>query len=884
MANKQDLQLEYSFFNLLKDYYEQNKKRVKRNYTELTRKFLNYNDKSINSDAFLRKPQFEALEIYVFIKEFFNNQQVSAIFEDYMNKRNCFEEGSFYEERTTQGGQMTFMRAGAEQNKALFKEMKKVSEIYPNYIYALTMGLGKTVLMATCIFYEFLVANKNPKNPSFCHNALVFAPDKTVLESLREIITLDKTLVVPPEYARVLDANIKVHFLEDTGTTLNTLDDSDFNIIISNTQKIIVKKKHKEDSSGTRLFNMSNTTESSSIIDNALAELYGDDDLKPDDLIFNQRYKKLSRLKQIGIYVDEAHHLFGKELEKDLRKGGDTSLRSTINLLATELKRNGTSVVACYNYTGTPYVNNKILPEVVYTYGLRESINNSYLKDIELIRGVENVKSTEFLKSSIQDFWNAYSGKTYEDLPAKIAVFGAKVEEVTDEIKPAVEKICDELGIPRDTILVNVGDTTITKSEDIRDFNNLDVVGTAGSQKRILLLVNKGREGWNCRSLFSVAMYRSPKSKVFVLQATMRCLRQITTEQQRAMVFLSKDNLDILEDELAQNFNMTIDDLSNTKESNRKPYEVRVMPPPRYITIKTIRHEYSLNEIEYLEPISFGLDELSYEKYEAIAHEKRGLGINSSIKKRNIDEIRDNIKYSQYMLIAEIAKYLNKNCTLISKILAECTEGVELVLEKVNLYNDILFDIIVPRIFNSLYEVNCSKKTDERKVLLLREPKDKEYYTFRALPELVIRRDDDEMIRYKERSFHADTYCFDSKPEKECFYQYIQDTTRVKNVFFTGMFTAHQGDLCIPYYDPETKRMRNYYPDFLAEMEDGKIQLIEVKGDNKIDDIVVKAKQSAAQEIASESKMEYIMYAGSSIMNSNILENELTNKLNNLSL
>jgi len=236
------------------------------------------------------------------------------------------------------------------------------------------------------------------------------------------------------------------------------------------------------------------------------------------------------------------------------------------------------------------------------------------------------------------------------------------------------------------------------------------------------------------------------------------------------------------------------------------------------------------------------------------------------------------------MLIAEIAKYLNKNCTLISKILAECTEGVELVLEKVNLYNDILFDIIVPRIFNSLYEVNCSKKTDERKVLLLREPKDKEYYTFRALPELVIRRDDDEMIRYKERSFHADTYCFDSKPEKECFYQYIQDTTRVKNVFFTGMFTAHQGDLCIPYYDPETKRMRNYYPDFLAEMEDGKIQLIEVKGDNKIDDIVVKAKQSAAQEIASESKMEYIMYAGSSIMNSNILENELTNKLNNLSL
>ena len=33
--------------------------------------------------------------------------------------------------------------------------------------------------------------------------ALVFAPDKTVLESLREIMTFDKTKVVPPEYANV---------------------------------------------------------------------------------------------------------------------------------------------------------------------------------------------------------------------------------------------------------------------------------------------------------------------------------------------------------------------------------------------------------------------------------------------------------------------------------------------------------------------------------------------------------------------------------------------------------------------------------------------------------------------------------------------------------
>lgn len=167
MAKQQQLDITYAFFNILQDYYMYNKNIVKRRYTDLSRKFLNYNDKSINPDAFLRRPQFEALEMYVFIKEFFSNRQVSSIFEDYMEQRDCFAETSFYVHPDNKGGQLTLMNMHAEQNKVLFKEMKKVSEAYPNYIYALTMGLGKTVLMATCIFYEFLVANKNPKDKRF---------------------------------------------------------------------------------------------------------------------------------------------------------------------------------------------------------------------------------------------------------------------------------------------------------------------------------------------------------------------------------------------------------------------------------------------------------------------------------------------------------------------------------------------------------------------------------------------------------------------------------------------------------------------------------------------------------------------------------------------
>ena len=67
-------------------------------------------------------------------------------------------------------------------------------------------------------------------------------------------------------------------------------------------------------------------------------------------------------------------------------------------------------------------------------------------------------------------------------------------------------------------------------------------------------------------------------------------------------------------------------------------------------------------------------------------------------------------------------------------------------------------------------------------------------------------------------------------------------------------------------------RIRQYYPDFLAKMTDGSYQLIEVKGDNKINDIVVKAKEAAATEMAVASGITYKMYAGSEIMNSYILD------------
>ena len=852
---------QFAFHEQLKFFYTSNRGKIRSRYNDLTKKFLAYNDREENPSAFLRLPQFEALEMYVFIKEFMDNKQVYELFDLWRKREGDFADASYYS--VNKAGQIRLGDDITEaQTNTLFKQMKKYQETYPNYIYALTMGLGKTILMATCIFYEFLLANKYPKDKRFCHNALVFAPDKTVLQSLREIITFDKTLVVPPEYAKVLDANIKFHFLEESGTTLHTLDDSDFNIIISNTQKIIVRKKRKAEKPADILFKQGSL----------LSSVYGEDDDEDvqDDssLMENQRFKKLCRLTQLGVYVDEAHHLFGADLEKQIRatSGQKTSLRDTINMLAKS-----TSIVACYNYTGTPYVNKQLLPEVVYAYGLRESIQNGFLKDADL-KAYENVKNEEFLRSVITTFWDTYGGHTFEGLPPKLAIFATTIKEADEEVRPLVERILADIGVPSSKILVNVGDEKITKNEDIRNFNDLDVPGTQGSQKQILILVGKGREGWNCRSLFGVAMFRSPQSKIFVLQATMRCLRKITTEQLTATVFLSKDNYDTLDAELNKNFNMDIKDMSKPSADKSQRYKVRVLPPPRTIKLKRIWRQYSLKEKGYSDPIDFSLASMDFSKYASIMYEKDSISHDMSVKETNIDHLKERMCFSAFSLAGEISRYLNISPILSAQIIKESKDGEATVLEAVNKYNEILDDVIIPHIFHALFEVTSEVKSEDRELVLLKEPKDAGYYEFSGKPELVVMHTDPQFKPVEvDKSFHADTYCFDSKPERECFLQYIT-SGKVKRIYFTGMFTSNQGDLSIQYYDPESRRIRQYYPDFFAEMADGTYEIIEVKGDDKIEDSVVIAKAEAAREMAVASGVEYKMYAGTVVMGSRILE------------
>src|SRR5260370_10921352 len=239
MAKSVAIQDTFPFYAPLRDFYVQNRGRIRQHYRELSRKYLDFNSAE-NANACLRQPQFEALEMYIFLKEFLDNKPVHQIFKEWSERVGPFAERGIV--ATYDGlGQVAqlgmFEEPTREVYDLVYNHLKAYTRDYPNYIFALTMGTGKTILMATCIFYEFILANKFPTDHKYCHNALVFAPDTTVLQALREIHTFDKSHVVPPEYVSWLHTNILFHFLDQAGMKPHVPEPGPRTPIISNTPK-----------------------------------------------------------------------------------------------------------------------------------------------------------------------------------------------------------------------------------------------------------------------------------------------------------------------------------------------------------------------------------------------------------------------------------------------------------------------------------------------------------------------------------------------------------------------------------------------------------------------------------------------------------------------
>ena len=90
----------------------------------------------------------------------------------------------------------------------------------------------------------------------------------------------------------------------------------------------------------------------------------------------------------------------------------------------------------------------KIMPEVAYAYGLKAAIDNEYLKQPEFLSYTGKIKSEDFVREALTHFWENQNEHRREGMLPKIAFFASRIEELQNELRPAVEQVLSELGIP----------------------------------------------------------------------------------------------------------------------------------------------------------------------------------------------------------------------------------------------------------------------------------------------------------------------------------------------------------------------------------------------------------------------------------------------------
>jgi hypothetical protein len=351
----------------------------------------------------------------------------------------------------------------------------------------------------------------------------------------------------------------------------------------------------------------------------------------------------------------------------------------------------------------------------------------------------------------------------------------------------------------------------------------------------------------------------------------MRCLRAIGQAQHTGHVFLSDDNMNILNEELQQNFRISSTELQMVA-SNKERVQVRVVEPPVKIKLVRVRKQYNVRK-KTVTPGQVLFPELAardkwqemVERYRLLETQQEGLtpvdaARAASSRTYDLTERREKQVFSRLSLVAEVARYLNQSPLDVEFLLDTTKEGIDQLVEVVNEFNELLYDEVIPRLFQMLFELDETQKTEEHEVDLIKLPSNG-YYEVTAAKDKIVR-STDEVVKDDERdkSFHLDTYCFDSNSERTLFWDLLHEK-RVKKIYFTGMLTHGQSDFFIQYIDPDSHTVRSYYPDFvfLRTEPNGseKYVVVEVKGDHQIDNAVVQAKKEFAEQVAVASGMEY---------------------------
>ena len=776
---------------------------------EETEKILAYLDES----RFLYEPQREALETYIYLKEVLNNASIQDVFLDFVK-----DDVELLKVINISNKALEFWDDLPQERKD--KEIKdRMEEIgffdfsYTDYIFALTMGAGKTILMGVLMCYEFIISYHHSDDKRFAKNLIIIGPaDTTIVEVLKEVKTFDYNKVMPMEYVEILNM-IKFCYLDSTDVQLTL--NGNYNVVVSNSSKVILRNWKAPVSDKNAFL-----------------------DLRKDPV--NRRLRSLERLEDLIVFVDEAHHAFGDAITKSF-----TQSRETIKYLSEK-----TNIVTVSNFTGTPYVNNRILTDTVYMFGLKQGMDKGILKIVKISNhgSVEEVQSEQFVYEVLDEFWKDYGENRFESMLPKIAFYSNDITMLED-LEDKIDKVMRDLNISPDKKLVwhstYTGDRK--KYADV-EFGRLD---TPESNKQIILLVNKGQEGWNCRSLFAVALYRKSNSKNFVLQSSCRCLRRIGDNATRARVFLSGENYKMLDKELQNSFNtdiMAIDD------------RLRIEFPVEFVEAKekkAIRGFDSIETVEFLDNVDYKNVKIDLKKVyvkdtPSVIQQTEVVvsGENNVEYKMAKDVKRKKIEVDGFMDFYFISSYIQDRTHLsfteVNEIFDNNAIGREELSVAVSGDNGVL-DSVVDQILeqSTSYEyrresIECefhlTKNFPHKRIVKRLSENETEEALFRR--SLILYQEAEEKRSgFKSNiGFHIDPYDFDSNDEQDMFRflrKEFNKDEKIKDVYFVGGITFEKyNDFFFEYQkniNTSSSKKSKYFPDFVIETNKDRYFVIEVK-------------------------------------------------------
>ncbi len=765
----------------------------------------------------LRAPQFQALEVYWYLRLVEKTPRILELYQKLIpSKADLLEAlGIPMEAFGRVDYDISALWKSLARDEDFVREYRlqglreTLSLDYPSYILALAMGAGKTALIGAIVATEFAMAMEYPAGP-FVQNALVFAPGTTIIQSLRELLDIPYDRILPPRLHKAFAASVKLIFTRDGDKNIPVIPGSRFNVVVTNTEKIRIQKEtiRKQDI-GAQLM------------------LRGEDEARAE--IANARLQAIASLPHLAVFSDEAHHTYGQALDRELKK-----VRKTVDYL----NEKSPNLIAVINTTGTPYYQRQLLRDVVVWYGLSQGISNGILKEVGgniHAFSFDDTQTGQLLDHVIGDFFKDY-GKVRlpNGAPARLAVYFPQTDDL-QTYRPVIEAKLTSLRLPTSLILEN---HTKAPQADIDAFSRLN---DPTAPHRVILLVNKGTEGWNCPSLFACALARRLRtSNNFVLQAASRCLRQIPGNAHKARIYLSADNYGVLDRQLQETFGESLSDFNRSRSNSRRTtIRLRKLDLPPLVVkqiIRTVaRKKAGATALRFSRPETGSTETIEKRTY-TVAEQRATYSV-----LRQVGEAEQIVTTDDAHTVRELAVDFAANYHLALWIVHDALAAIYPVGEIPAAHVDALAAQIEEQ--TAAYEVK--EETVEIALALVRPAgfdhnlaaDGSDVYTAEITypidKESLLASWEDWKDKAGEFGFHYTPYNFDSNPEKSFLEQMLAAINlhrdEVQDIYFTGALTdPSKTDFYVEYL-AEDNRWRRYTPDFIVRRKDGRCLIIEIK-------------------------------------------------------